>query len=310
MTDAPPATGLNYDMLAIDLDGTLLDPDGHVSPRVADALRRARHAGLMIVPATGRGIIESGRVLRDAALDTPAAGTDIAPVVVAGGSMIADAVTRQSLHHWAMDAALVRDLCDLFKSFERAPLLLKDRTSAGYDYLVVESGPIEPPTKWWFSVMDVGVRYVADVREDPHPEHTIRLGFAAHVDVMYELAQSVRAGFGDRTLLHHFALLKDPEDGTRASARDDSIHLLEVFDPHVSKWTALHRLALERRIPRERIAAIGDEINDVAMIEGAALGIAMGNAVEAVRTVADVRAPSNADDGVAFAIDRILAGEW
>lgn len=310
MTDASPATDLNYDMLAIDLDGTLLDPDGHVAAPVADALQRARDAGLLLVPATGRGIIESSRVLRDARLDRPMPGADIAPVVVAGGSMIADAVTRESLHHWAMDADLVRDLCDLFASFERAPLLLKDRTSAGFDYLVVESGPIEPPTKWWFSVMDVGVRYVADVRDDEHPEHTIRLGFAAHVDVMHELADSVRTRFGNRTLLHHFSLLKDPEDGERASARDDTIHLLEVFDPHVSKWTALHRLALERRIPRDRIAAIGDEINDVAMIEGAALGIAMGNAIEDIRSIADVHAPTNAEHGVAFAIDRILAGDW
>jgi hydroxymethylpyrimidine pyrophosphatase-like HAD family hydrolase len=72
----------------------------------------------------------------------------------------------------------------------------------------------------------------------------------------------------------------------------------------------VHRLALEQRIPRERIAAIGDEVNDIAMIEGAGLGIAMANAVPQVKKAAKVETASNADDGVARAIEKILSGEW
>ena len=92
--------------------------------------------------------------------------------------------------------------------------------------------------------------------------------------------------------------------------RDDSVHLLEVFDRQVSKWTAIHRLALEQGVPRERIAAIGDEVNDLAMIEGAGLGVAMGNAVPAVKAAARAHTASNAQDGVAVAIRRILSREW
>ncbi|HVZ94165.1 MAG TPA: HAD hydrolase family protein, partial [Phycisphaerales bacterium] len=75
-------------------------------------------------------------------------------------------------------------------------------------------------------------------------------------------------------------------------------------------WTAIHRLAMEQRIPRERIASIGDEVNDLAMIEGAGLGIAMGNAVPAIKEAAKAHTESNAKDGVARAIERILNGEW
>ena len=60
----------------------------------------------------------------------------------------------------------------------------------------------------------------------------------------------------------------------------------------------------------ERIAAIGDEINDAAMIRSAGLGVAMGNAVPAVRDAARRHTLANTHDGVAYAIARILGGEW
>jgi hypothetical protein len=59
-----------------------------------------------------------------------------------------------------------------------------------------------------------------------------------------------------------------------------------------------------------QIAAIGDEINDVTMIAGAGLGIAMGNAIAPVRQAARRTTRTNAEAGVAYAIDRILASEW
>jgi hydroxymethylpyrimidine pyrophosphatase-like HAD family hydrolase len=55
---------------------------------------------------------------------------------------------------------------------------------------------------------------------------------------------------------------------------------------------------------------VGDQINDVTMIRGAGLGIAMGNAIEAVRAVADRVTTSNAEAGVARAIEMVLCGEW
>jgi len=63
-------------------------------------------------------------------------------------------------------------------------------------------------------------------------------------------------------------------------------------------------------VPPERVAAIGDEINDLQLIENAGLGVAMENAVPAVKAVARRVTRSHAHDGVAYAIERILSGEW
>jgi Cof subfamily protein (haloacid dehalogenase superfamily) len=300
----------NYDLLALDLDGTLFGPDGTVSDANRAAVARARDAGLEVVICTGRGFIESTQAIEAIDGRRPARGHDVAPVVCAGGAMVSDAITGRTLHRWPMDGDLVQRLCDHFAAHQRAPLLLKDRDAAGFDYLVINSGPIEYPTQWWFDVMDVEVKFVDALASDPHPEHTVRVGFAAVTDVMRDLASSVHDRFGREATTQHFSAVSGSTKDGPVGVKDETIHLLEVFDPQVSKWTAIHRLALEQGIDRSRIAAIGDEVNDVAMIEGAALGIAMGNAVPALQDVADVHAPSNAEDGVAVAIDRILTGAW
>ena len=63
-------------------------------------------------------------------------------------------------------------------------------------------------------------------------------------------------------------------------------------------------------MPTSRIAAIGDEVNDLTMVREAGLGVAMDNAVEDVKQAADVHTARNDEDGVALAIDHILSGRW
>ena len=305
-----PMPARRYDILAVDLDGTLLGPTGRVSPANRAAIDAARADGLEVVICTGRGLVESKDAIEAIDGRHPARGRAVAPVVCAGGAMVADAITGATLHRWPMRLDLVSRLCDHFRELRRAPLLLKDRAAAGFDYLVINSGPIEPPTQWWFSVMDVEVKFVDSLDDDEHPEHTVRVGFAATAHIMHDLAAGVHATFGKETTTQHFAAVSGDLKRGQYGVKDESVHLLEVLDPQVSKWTAIHRLGLEQGIPRERIAAIGDEVNDMAMIQGAALGIAMGNAIEPVKKAAHRIAKSNAEDGVAEAIGRILSGEW
>jgi len=300
----------NYDLLAIDLDGTLFGPDGKVSPANARAVDSARNAGIEVVICTGRAMVESRVAIDAIRAGEPAKGRTIAPMVCAGGAMVCDVAAQRTLHRWSMNRSLVDRLCDHFARRKRAPLLLKDRDAAGFDYLVVNTGPIERPTQWWFDVMDVEVKFIDSVAHDPHPEHTVRVGFAATADVMRDLAAGVHAEFGREAATQHFAAVAGVDANSPHGIKDDGIHLLEVFDSQVSKWTAVHRLALEQGIPRERVAAIGDEVNDLAMVEGAGLGIAMANAVASVKKAAGRHTLSNADDGVAHAIEQILSGAW
>lgn len=334
-----------YDILAVDLDGTLLDPRGRVTERTASAVRRAREQGLEVVICTGRSLVESRHAIEAIEAGTIPPGWRSAPVVVAGGAMIADAMTGRTLHRWPMDLGLVTRVIGRFAEAKVATMVLKDPFAAGFDYLIVDTGPLDPVNLWWFEKMGVTRRHVAGIGDDAHPEHTVRVGFAAATTAMYGVGREIMAEFARETTMHHFAAVSGKAMDRRAKdaarpagegipgagdlgfvqskpskdvdsiaadieAKDDSIHILEVFDKRVSKWAAIEWLGGETGVPRERIAAIGDEINDLAMVRGAGLGIAMGNAVESVRGAARAAAPSNAEDGVAFAIDRILAGEW
>ncbi|MBI4569504.1 MAG: HAD family phosphatase, partial [Planctomycetes bacterium] len=82
--------------------------------------------------------------------------------------------------------------------------------------------------------------------------------------------------------------------------------VLEVFQAPTSKWTALTRIGDALGIPPADMVAVGDDVNDVAMLSGAGVGVAMGNAGPEARAAADLVAPSNAEDGVAWVVERLF----
>jgi Cof subfamily protein (haloacid dehalogenase superfamily) len=153
-------------------------------------------------------------------------------------------------------------------------------------------------------------------------------------DEIYQTTQLYEAGFYDRwfSLPHHrvddllAALPGDPvkfiaisPDATTADGVEDALRKLvagryQVMRSHawfveglgagVSKGNAAAWLAARLAVSREHVMAIGDSGNDAAMVEWAGLGVAMGNALPAVKAVAQVIAPSQAEDGAAWAIER------
>lgn len=307
MSSAVTGAATRYDLLAIDLDGTLLDRESKVSARNAAAVQAARDAGIRVVVCTGRGLVECEHLL--------AAINQTDPVVVAGGSIIACPKTKRTLHRAAIDQAIVSATVETLLSHNHAAMILKDPIEAGYDYLVVQGDDaiaLDPVTLWWFKSMNVRVRYAARLEHDEHPEHTVRVGACGVSGTMTKVRAALDLAFTGRAFIHNFPAVVAPEDASRVADRDHDtrLHVLEVFDPRANKWDAMMHLATQYNVEPKRIAAIGDEINDVPMIAGAGLGIAMGNAVPSVRDAAKRHTGRNDEDGVAAAIERILSGEW
>jgi hydroxymethylpyrimidine pyrophosphatase-like HAD family hydrolase len=293
-----------YDILAIDLDGTLLDSKRRVSDSNIRAIEDARAAGMQVIICTGRGLVESKEAL-DAIKQAE-------PVVVAGGSIISDPVTTQTLHRFSLDAALVDRAVSRLLNHRHPVMVLKDPVAAGYDYLIVHGPqrlPLDPVTLWWFEKLKVRVRYADHLAEDEHPEHTVRLGVCGLSGVMSQIHDDIHEAFGEHATMHHFPAVLEPEHEAKLPP-GQKLHILEVFDRSASKWSAIRWLADQRGIHTSRICAIGDEINDLPMIREAGLGIAMDNAIPAVRDAAKQRTRSNDDDGVSHAIRNVLAGEW
>ena len=90
---------------------------------------------------------------------------------------------------------------------------------------------------------------------------------------------------------------------------NDEGAFLEIMSPGNSKWRALSRLIEREGLTAEQVICIGDEVNDLEMIRHAGLGVAMGNAIPAVKAVANYITHSNEEDGVAHVVERFLLKE-
>lgn len=290
-----------YRLLALDLDGTLLDAASRLSPANRAAVGRAIDAGLEVVVCTGRGFAECRHVLDDLTMAGAA--------VVAGGAMTVQLPSGETLHRSAMPADLVRDVSRILNAATgHYVLLLKDRSATGVDYVLLGDGRVDAASEWWFNQVPVAVQRAERFEDDPHPDETIRLGIVTTAREMKRLGARVVEEFGRRTFVHHFPVINS--DGNGRHLADNAIHLMEIFNAETNKWSAISALAAERGVAAEQIAAIGDEINDVAMIRHAGLGVAMGNAIDPIKQVADRITLDQAEDGVAHAIEQILAGAW
>jgi len=130
-----------YDLLALDLDGTVLDRAGRISEANRRAIRRAREHGITVAVCTGRGLAECRHYLEQIGQDDP--------VVVAGGSILADPVSGRTLHRFPVRRDLVHAATRMLLDRGWPVLLLKDPAGAGYDYLVIhgdERHPLDPVT--------------------------------------------------------------------------------------------------------------------------------------------------------------------
>lgn len=275
-----------YRMIAIDLDGTLLSPYGEVTPRAKAAIHRCLSAGLLVCFATGRNWTESRAVLDAVAhYDT---------AVFVGGAMVVDTKRRMTLHRTMMDPALAGDICGYFERTGQAALALQDTGTAGVDYLVSADVPLNSATAQWMDVTAARVHRVPTLAKADAHEHTVRVGIVAPPEQTQGAKRDLEAEYADRIMVHNLFV---PAYG---------VEVLEVFDPSVNKWAGLLHVALHHDIDPSQIIAIGDDLNDLAMIEHAGLGVAMGNARPEVLAIADRVIGTNADDGLAEFLDELV----
>jgi hypothetical protein len=285
---------MRYRMIGIDLDGTLLDRRGRVSDENRRAVERARDAGVIVVPCTGRGWRESREAL--AAID--AAG----PGVFVTGAAVSDAQSGRTLDLAQIEPHLVLRIIRHLADQPEAVLVFRDEALAGHDYLVTGAGSLTPNTQWWFQRTGATVHYQQHVSlDDVH--HCLRVGVVATEPRMRQLTAHLRRHLTGRVLLHSFAAVQMPDPA-------QTLHILEVFAPGVDKWRGLTWIARAHGIEGDQIAVIGDEINDVQMLASAGCGIAMGNAIDEAKALASHVTADCDHAGVAVAIGRLLSGEW
>jgi Cof subfamily protein (haloacid dehalogenase superfamily) len=280
-------------LAAIDMDGTLLPTFAQaLTPRTARALKAAQEAGITVAIATGRRAAYTTPLLAGHGLraDTPLITSNGAVMRTLGGEMI-DRCT--------MESRVARGLCGLLRSFG-AMVFTFDRPGRGE--LVLEDLEVaQGRVAIWVEANRNAIEVVKPLEDALMDGDDPIQGMAAGtVSRMRVAEQAVKASewAGDCAC-----------ERTEYPARDLSI--LDLLPRGVSKGAALKKLAAHLGVERKEVMAIGDNWNDVEMLEWAGQGVIMGNAAEELRAMAKKRgwkqAPPNDEDGVAVVLEQMLA---
>lgn len=272
-------------LFGIDLDGTLLNPAGAVSDRTKAAIHAVLKAGHKVAFATGRNYIEAREIFEIVGHH------DLA--VLVSGAIVVDTRVRQTVHRSTMDPTLAGELCAAIESLGHAAVALQDRQHAGLDYLVSEGRNVHESLSSWLTLSGQILEQRPKLADEDHT-HTLRVSTVLDYAPAAELMAVVEKDFGRRAYVHGIVVASD------------GVEIIEMFDPLVNKWLGLKRVADHHGVSHERIVAIGDDMNDLAMIEQSKFGIAMGNARTDVKNVAKRTIGSNADDGLAEFLEEWL----
>lgn len=281
-----------YQFVALDLDGTVLDPAGRVTPRTRAAIHRLVDLGVYVCFATGRNHRESMHILAECG--------HYPRCVFVGGAAVVDTAPDEEdcrlVHSVPMHAELARELCADLESLGHAVLALQESFSTGVDYVVTSGVPMNAATTLWMKLTRARVR-LEERLASFHHSSTLRVGVVSGVMETRQIAELLDRKYGGKIVTHAIAVPAQ------------QVEVVEVFDPEVSKWQGVLQTAAWRGVSPERIIAVGDDLNDVSMVSSAGLGVAMGNAREAVKRVAREVIGPNHTDGLAEFLESLLAQE-
>jgi hydroxymethylpyrimidine pyrophosphatase-like HAD family hydrolase len=296
-------------MIAIDMDGTLVGLDGKISARNVAALRAADRAGVEVVVATGRRHSYAMHLLHGAGLreENVLVSSNGAVMRTMGAKLLERTLLSKSASEW---------LCGHLGEFRNALVITFDKVGPdGEDArgsLVVEQLEyLQASIERWMAANEAYIVQVTPIERSLEGEEPIQMMLCGTVERMRRaeallLADPRVAAVGVAPAIGsgvEIALSR-----TEYPARDLSI--VDILPSGCSKGAALRRLAVQQGIRPEEILAIGDNWNDLSMLEMAGRAVLMENAPEDLKVLARERGWTiggrHEDDAVAVAIEAAL----
>ncbi len=262
-------------LLALDLDGTLLDPDRKLTQVHIDAVRKARDAGIIITLASGRNVASIEQFAKELEVEGPMVCSNGAHVLSGPNQEISHKSLPNDTAQALLDYALAHDL--------------HLSVYARYDVYF-------PHRNRWSDIYTERVRHVVPkMMERPSTSEleVTKMLYADEPDVIESHQEQITA------------LLGKLEMNVVRSEAD----YLEILPGGINKGLGLSKVANHFGLQPEEIAAIGDYFNDLEMLEYAGFSAAMRTAPAEVQAAANLIAPSNVEGGVAWFIDALMSNE-
>lgn len=259
---------MKYKLMAVDMDGTLLNPDSIITPYTEKIVKQAVKNGLIFTLCTGRPLQGVKRYVDQLGLDCP--------VITYNGAVIAHSTTGEILFSQSMDADEARRVYNIAKQ-KNTMFIIWSRNR-------LYASEISDKTHFYEEITNTEAVLIEDF------EKILADGITKML--WYDDADTLEKWIGE---------LKQ-ENFVHTTFTKSRAYFLEFFSNKTSKAVAMEKLGEYYSISKEEMIAVGDQTNDLPMIEYAGMGVAMGNAVEAVKAVADYITATNSEDGVAQVI--------
>jgi hypothetical protein len=277
-------TASSLRLIAIDIDGTLLNPEFRISETDLATLRMAHEQGIEVILATGRRHAFALPIAQQLGFDH---------WLISSNGAITRSLGGETFHRDLLPATTCRELVIAMQEFRGQTVLTFDTHAAGT--IVLERlDELEGSIKHWLQKNMQYIQFVVPIEEaltaDP-----VQAMFCGPVEQMQRVLRRLESCGLPVTVLR-----------TEYPGRDLSI--VDVLNTGCSKGHALERWANHRRITREQVMAVGDNYNDIEMLAFAGHPFIMGNASEELRTRSWKLTRSNAESGVSAAIEHVLHG--
>jgi Cof subfamily protein (haloacid dehalogenase superfamily) len=275
-------------LIALDIDGTLTDPSYQVSARNIAALRAAHDAGIQIILATGRRHDYAMPIAKE--LGFPVG------LISSNGALIRSSA-GETFFTDRLPAKTALELIQYMDEFRGHAVLTFDRPNnvPGNDSLVLESADeLNKTVTRWMELNRPYIKFVSPL-EDALTEDPLQAMYCGRVGRMGAVQERLKQA----PFLNQITVMK-----TQYDHRD--LCILDILNKECSKGYALRRWAEEQGVSRDDIMAIGDNYNDLEMLEFAGLAVVMGNASKEMKQNGWKVTGSNAESGVAQAVEEIL----
>jgi hypothetical protein len=297
-------------MIAVDMDGTLLGPDGHVSPRNLAALQAAEKAGIEVVVATGRRHCYAMRQLR---------GLNLRPenVLVSSNGTVTRTIGAKLLERTMMQQDTARWVCGHIEEFRNAmvitfDLVKPDGEDARGSLVVEHMEELNGSITKWMAANEPYIERIVPIEKALETNAPIQMMLCGTIERMRR---------AEARLLEHpgvSAVGINPQEHTshieitlhRTEYPERDLSIVDILPAGCSKGAALLRLAANRGVKAAEILAIGDNWNDVSMLEMAGRTVLMGNAPDDLKQAGAKQGwllgRRHDEDGVADAIETVL----
>jgi Cof subfamily protein (haloacid dehalogenase superfamily) len=271
-------------LIAVDIDGTLLNPQFQISAPDLAALRSAHADGVEVVLATGRRHAFALPIAKQLGFDH---------WMICCNGAITRSLAGETFHRDLLPQKTCMDLCSAMQEFRGQTVLTFDVEGKGA--IVLEHlRELEGSIRHWLEKNMEYIEFVAPI-EEALTSDPVQAMFCGPVGLMHKALAALEGTGLPITVLR-----------TEYPGRDLSI--VDVLNAGCSKGHALERWAKHRGLGRDQVMAVGDNFNDIEMLAFAGKPFIMGNASEELLDRGWTQTRSNAESGVAAAVEHALYG--